>query len=76
MIKNYTVTEINRMWLIKVYGVDQNGNRINKLVGVSGLLELIGLDLTAKFIARAFRDMLDKVVCKLRRGLKITFYAH
>lgn len=22
MIKNYTVTEINRNWLIKVYGVD------------------------------------------------------
>lgn len=76
MIKNYTVTEINRNWLIKVYGIDQNGNRINKLVGVSGLLELIGLDLDAKFIARAFRAMLDKVVCKLRRGLKITFYAH
>ena len=76
MIKSYTVTEINRNWLIKVYGVDQNGNRINKLVGVSGLLQLIGVDLAAKFITRAFRDMLDKVVCKLRRGLKITFYAH
>lgn len=76
MIKNYTVTEINRNWLIKVYGVDQNGNRINKLVGVSGLLELIGLDLAAKFIAKAFARMLDKFICKLRRGLKITFYAH
>ena len=73
---DHTVTEINRNWLIKVYGVDQNGNRINKLVGVSGLLELIGLELAAKFVARAFRALLDKVVCKLRRGLKITFYAH
>ena len=73
---DYTVTEINRNWLIKVYGVDQNGNRINKLVGVRGLMELIGLELAAKFIARAFRALLDKVVCKLRRGLKITFYAH
>lgn len=76
MIKNYTVTEINRNWLIKVYGVDENGNRINKLVGVSGLIRLIGVDLAAKFIARAFRALLDKVTCKLRRGLKITFYAH
>ncbi len=57
MTKNYTVTEINRNWLIKVYGVDENGKRINKLVGVSGLLQLIGVDLAAKFIARAFRDM-------------------
>ena len=73
---DYTVTEINRNWLIKLYGVDQNGNRINKLVGVRGLLELIGLELAAKFVARAFRALLDKVVCKLRRGLKITFYAH
>ena len=73
---DYTETEINRNWLIKVYGVDQNGNRINKLVGVRGLLELIGLELTAKFVARAFRALLDKVVFKLRRGLKITFYAH
>lgn len=73
---DYTVREINHNWLIKVYGVDQNGNRINKLVGVRGLLELIGLELAAKFVARAFRALLDKVVCKLRRGLKITFYAH
>lgn len=76
MIKSYTVTEINRNWLIKVYGVDENGKRINKLVGVSGLLQLIGVDLAVKFIARAFGALLDKVTCKLRRGLKITFYAH
>jgi hypothetical protein len=76
MIKNYSTKQINANWLIKVYGVDENGNRVNKLVGVSGLLKLIGLDLAAKFIARAFRDALDKCVCKLRRGLKITFYAH
>lgn len=49
MIKNYTVTEINRNFLIKVYGVDQEGNKVNKLVGVSGLLKLIGLELAGKF---------------------------
>lgn len=76
MVKNYSVTEINRNFLIKVYGVDENGKRINKLVGVSGLLNLIGLDLAAKFIKKAFASALDKVICKLRRGLKITFYAH
>lgn len=76
MVKNYSVTEINRNWLIKVYGVDEAGKRINKLVGVSGLLKLIGLDLAAKFIKKAFERGLDKFICKLRRGLKITFYAH
>lgn len=76
MIKNYTVTEINRNFLIKVYGVDQEGNKVNKLVGVSGLLKLIGLELAGKFIAKAFAWMLDKFTCKLRRGLQITFYAH
>ena len=76
MIKNYTVTEINRNFLIKVYGRDENGNRINKLVGVSGLLKLIGQELAGKFIAKAFARMLDKLTCKLRRGLQITFYAH
>lgn len=75
MIKNYTVTEINRNFLIKVYGVDQEGNKVNKLVGVSGLLKLIGLELAGKFIAKAFARMLDKFTCKLRRGLQITFYA-
>lgn len=76
MIKNYTVTEINRNFLIKVYGVDQEGNKVNKLVGVSGLLKLIGADLAAKFITKAFARMLDKFTCKLRRGLQITFYVH
>lgn len=76
MIRNYTVTEINRNFLVKVYGVDANGKRVNKLVGVSGLLKLIGLDLAAKFIAKAFARGLDKLICKLRRGLQITFYAH
>lgn len=75
-MKSYSTQEINANWLIKVYGVDEGGRRVNKLVGVKGLIELIGVELAAKFIARAFDRMLDKVVCKLRRGMKITFYAH
>jgi hypothetical protein len=75
-MKSYSTQEINANWLIKVYGVDEEGRRVNKLVGVKGLIELIGVELAAKFIARAFDRMLDKVVCKLRRGMKITFYAH
>lgn len=70
----YTTTEINRNFRIKVAGIDGNGNRINTLVGVSGLIKLIGKELFEKFVKRAFDCMLDVCVCKLRRGLKVSFY--
>lgn len=70
----YTTREVNANWKIKVNGV-MNGKKMNILVGVSGLVNMIGKELADKFIVRAFRDMLDKCICKLRRGLKVTFYA-
>ena len=70
----YTTAEINRNFRIKVAGRDANGNRINTLVGVSGLIKLIGKELFDKFIKRAFDCMLDVCHCKLRRGLKVSFY--
>ena len=73
-ILNYTKTFINNNFRMKVYGVDENGNRINKLVGVAGLIALIGIELFSKFIDRAINAGLDKVVCKLRRGLQVSFY--
>lgn len=74
-ILNYTKTFINNNFRMKVYGVDENGNRINKLVGVTGLIALIGIELFNKFIDRALNAGLDKVVCKLRRGIQVSFYA-
>lgn len=71
---NYTTKEINFNFRIKVAGIDENGNKINKLVGVARLIKLIGIELINKFIGRAFKSGDDKTVCKLRRGLKITFY--
>ena len=71
----YTTSQINREWKIKVYGL-VNGVKVNKLVGVSGLIKLIGIELANKFICRAFDALACKVVCKLRRGLQITFYAY
>ena len=71
---NYPTREINLDFRIKVYGVDENGKRINKLMGVSGITELIGIELLNKFLERAYRLVSDKTVCKLRRGLQITFY--
>lgn len=74
-ILNYSTSVINRNFRLKVYGIDAAGHRINKLVGVAGLVALIGMDLLNKFLDRAFGSMEDVCVCKLRRGLKISFYA-
>ena len=70
----YSTKRINKNYRIKFSGVDANGNKINMLVGVSGLLNLIGIELANKFLDRAFKSIEDSCVCKLRRGLKITFY--
>lgn len=70
----YTTSEINRDFRIKVFGRNEDGKKINILVGVSGLLNLIGFELANKFLARAYAGKGDFCVCKLRRGLKVTFY--
>lgn len=70
----YTSKFINANFRIKAYGLDATGNKINKLVAVAGALALIGAELLNKFIARTIKCGLDKCVCKLRRGLKITLY--
>ena len=67
--------QINRSWRLKVYGIDAVGRRINKLVGVAGLVALIGIEMLNKLLRRAVNCMLDVCHCKLRRGLKISFYS-
>ena len=70
----YTTREINRNYKIKVSGLYE-GSKINTLVGVSGLIKMVNdIELTNRLLDRAFATMEDKVVCKLRRGLKISFY--
>ena len=71
---NYSTKYINRNYLIKVAGIDNEGCKINTLVGVSGMLALIGVELANKFLNRAEKGIDDSCVCRLRRGLKITFY--
>ena len=70
----YTTQEINQNFRIKANGFDNNGNKINTLLGVSGTIALIGEELFEKFIDRAYNQGQDACVCKLRRGLKITLY--
>lgn len=74
-VLDYTKKEINSNFRIKVAGVDANGNKVNMLVGVAGAIEFIGVELLNKFVRRAFDCMADACICKLRRGLKVTFYA-
>jgi hypothetical protein len=52
-----------------------NGNKVNTLVGVSGLVKMVDdIELCNRLLDRAFACMDDKVCCKLRRGLRVTFY--
>ena len=70
----YSTTFINQNFRIKVYGRDENGKRINTLLGVSGIIRMIGVELFNKFIRRALDCMQDVCVCKLRRGLQVSLY--
>lgn len=71
----YDTTFINRNFLLKVYGVDNENKMTNRLVGVSGLVALIGEEFTEKFISRALNSLnKDSVKCRLRRGLQVTLY--
>lgn len=70
----YTTREINRNYKIKVYGLF-DGKKVNTLVGVSGFLKMVNdIELCNHLLDRAFDCMNDKCVCKLRRGIKISFY--
>lgn len=69
-----STTEINSNFRIKVNGINNEGKKLNTLVGVDGAIKLIGEELFNKFVARAFNSTNDNTTCKLRRGLKITFY--
>ena len=71
---DFTTKWINENFRIKVYGRDENGKRINTLMGVSGIIALIGIELFNKFIERAIKCMEDVCVCKLRRGLQVSLY--
>lgn len=65
----YSTSQINRDFRIKVYGYNNSDERLNLLVGE---------ELADTLVKRAFKNSYfvqnGKVVCKLRRGLKITFY--
>ena len=51
------------------------GNGLNTLVGVQGALQLVGDSLLNNMLDRAFNSLDDCCICKLRRGIKFSFYA-
>lgn len=65
----YTSREVNRNFRIKVSSLG-----IHELKGFTGFVGLVGSELANNLLDRAFRSKADKVECRLRRGLKITFY--
>lgn len=69
-------TTINKNFRIKVFGF-VNGVKVNKLVGVSGLLEILGgcWDKLVRFVLRAFNSQADKTACKIYGGATVTFYS-
>jgi len=71
---NWSTREVNMNFRIKVFGQDESGRRINQLFGVSGIINLIGVEMLNKLLGRAFDSLDDVCVCKLRRGLKVSFY--
>ena len=73
-VKRFDSKFINQNFRIKVFGKDENGKKINTLMGVSGIIRLIGEELFYKFVQRALDCMLDVCVCKLRRGLQVSLY--
>lgn len=70
---NHSTREINENFRIKVFGMVE-GTKVNTLVGVSGAVNLIGVDMFNTLLNRAFASTSDVCVCKLRRGLKFSFY--
>lgn len=70
----FTSKFINANFRIKVFGRDENGRKINTLMGVSGIVAMIGEDLFFRFVQRALDCMMDVCHCKLRRGLQVSLY--
>lgn len=73
MIANFkhTSRDFNRNFIVKIYG-----NGINKAVGFAGYFKIIGDDALAHKLLQKAADYYegDVLHCKLRRGIKISFY--
>ena len=70
----YNTKEINMNFKIKVMG-QNNGKQVERLVGVSGLIDEVGdKKKVNNLLKRAMDSQEDRIVCKLRRGMQIIFF--
>lgn len=66
---------INRDWRILVNRPKtENHPRERYLVGVSGLIRVVGVELATKLVSRAYASKSDIFTSRLRRGISISFY--
>lgn len=72
---DFTTSQINRDFLIN-FQEFRNNKRNRHLIGVSTLIQIVGIELANKFVNRAYNSAADVCVCKLRRGVQISFYSH
>lgn len=49
--------------------------RIRRLLGRDGLISLLGDDLAARLVERAYRTNSPKITCRFRSGYQVIFYA-
>lgn len=67
----YPLRYLSRDYYIKIVTGECPKGR---LVGVSGLIQVVGQEFAIKFALRAIASKEDKCICKLRRGIKVAFY--
>lgn len=70
----YTTKFINQNFRIKVFGHTESGEKVNTLMGVSGIIQMIGEDMLYKMVRRSLDSIQDVCHCKLRRGIQVSFY--
>lgn len=73
-MRRYNTTQVNSNFRIKVFGINEEGRKVNTLVGCDGAIRMIGSEMFEKMLDRAFGSVEDVCVCKLRRGIKFSFY--
>lgn len=65
------VYNFRKSYLLKVYSAKCKKGRF---LGSMGLIDLVGVELATSLVKRAEKSKSDKITCRLRRGLRFTFY--
>lgn len=66
-----TVFNFRSRYLLKV---TTDTDRRGRFLGSLGLIDLVGIEVATRLVERAERAKMDKITCRLRRGLQFHFY--